>query len=1164
MDDSESSDEMDSVRENCSAKYFNKPAKDTQVIHTNVNNSSKLLKNPLGSSTPVSDSKNSVSGINLIRTKQLKQLHKHLAKNVADKQKLVDFVKSHENFEKDNYSSSSDIFKSSYNNVKSKLSDVSNNNTDSSDEENNLNSCSNLQSDSGISNDEHRQLKSPLQNPLLSKSDVSLLSTKSVSLNSLSPNKIKSGTSLTNQNVVLGSNTDHNSKKNEDNSVYTQYIVNSDNQNFTQSIHNSASSEKDMLNKSKSPIESKINALRLSTRSIKQKDSPWNVGFKIRGRKNENDMVKLQSGTIFSMLSDVDSSSNEHIELSVPHTIQEVDFNKEIENNTINNLPAPKNSITTAQCTSSSDDEVYTKLKLNLSKMENPKPSIEKTDYQNSHSVYSSDNESDLSSVCDTSSLLSSKVTKLNASPNKCINILSSDNCHLNNYNVPPNKVSEDTRKKLNEKSVLHESSMYSDNKSKLFPNLNNNENNSNKMMKQILKESSNSDELMNQKVSNIIPTSSISKSERFVKPIISKKFSNPFLKVNSTNSTSSSEDEAFVTDLTIKHSSKKKSTPLDTKNVKKNTLIQKLITSIKDEDQLSKQKWIAQDIDSSSSEESKLAEVFTSNESGKKTKNKISILKNPIEESNLSNVNISQESNLLQLQIISSSSSSSTEDEIDLIKTILEKRKKNKSYKQKSAIKNNSANLSKSTKSFKKLKSPMKMPEETKNLVLDIFNKESKTSEKIHKKAKSHQKPPSVKTNELFNSINTKNEKPMKSKDLLIEYMLNNIDDSYSTKVNKNLTQSNILSNTSEKKSKKFTLQNASLDTTDESIKNNTIKKKKKKSKETKNLLVDTIINFLGNSSDTAKNNFPSQQNELSKISEKKNEKSEPLKPSMIITDKSSKKNHKKKKSKETKDLLLDNRIDSSIDNFSSTIDSNYLTQLNKMTKTLDKKNKKSSSAKTVVLTDELVNDTMKKKKKKPKVSENLFLDSTINSIAGTSSTMKHNSKKSRESKDSTIEFSNNDTPSKKKKTDHYSTTDNTNKLQTKSPVRGLPELCKKKKTELQYDTKCSTIKDNKKKYNLPIECLTNDKNMFTDKKEKKKKKVKMLLNDPTQHDTQSTSIKKILKTELDTSMKNHKKTESINKKKKASRNELKVFLSTQESPLINNLDSLYSSLQF
>lgn len=1150
MDDSDSSDEMDFVRETLSAKYFDKPAKDTQVIDTNVNNSSKLIKSPLGSSTPVSDSKNSVSSINLIRTKQLKQLHKHLAKNVADKQISVDFVKSPENFEKDNYSSSSKIFKNSNHYVKSKLSSVSKNNMDSSDDANNLSSCSNLQSDSGISNDEHRQLQSPLQNPLLSKSDTSLLSTKklkysdknfSVILNSVSPNKIKSRTSLTNQNIVLGSNTDYSSKKDEDNSVYTQYMVNPDNQNSTQSIHNSASSDKDTLNKSKSPNKSKINTLRLSTRSI-----------------NKNDMVKLQSDTKFSMLSDVDSSSNEHIELSVPHTIQEVDFNKEIKNNTINNLPAPKKNITTAQCTSSSDDEVYTKLKLNLSKMENAKPDIEKTEYQNSHSVYSSDNESDLSSVGDTSSVSSLKVTKSNTSPNKCINISLSDNCHLSNYNnVSPNKGSEDARKKLNKKSVLDESSMYSNNKSKLFLNLSNNENNSNKMVKHILKDSSNSDELMNQKVCNIIPTSSISKLERFTKPIINKEFSNPYLKVNSTNSTSSSEDEAFVTDLTI-NNSKKNSTPLDTKNVKKNTLIQKLITSIKYEDQLSKQNWIAQDIYSSSSEESKIAEVFTSNESLKETKNEKSILKNlknPIEESNLSNVNISQESNPLQLPI-KSSSDSSTDDEIDFIKKIVEKRKLNINDRQKSTMKNNPANLSKSIKPFKKLTSyPMKKPEETKNLVLESFNKESTTSKTL----------PSVKTNELFNSINTKNEKPINSKDLLIENMLNSIDDSYSTMINKNITQSHILSNASKKKSKKSTLLNASLDTTDKSFKNNTIKRKKKKSKKTKKLLVDTIMNFLEDSSDTTKNNSPSQLNELSKISGKKNNKSEPLKQSMIITDKSS----KKKKIKETKDLLLDNRI-CSVDNFSSTIDSNYLTQLNRMTETIDTKNKKLSPAETVVLTDELVSDTMKKRKKKPKVSKDLFLDSIINSLADSSSTMKHNKKRSRESKASMIEFSNNDTLFKKKKTNYYSTTNKINKLKINSPGRSLPEICKKKKkrTELQYDTKCSTLKDKKKEYDPPIECKTNDKNIFTDKKEKKKKmkKVELLLNDPTQHNIQSASTEKMLTaiTELNTNMKNRKKIESINKKKKVSKNELKDFLSTQKSPLINNLDSLYSSLKF
>ncbi|KAL4122596.1 hypothetical protein QTP88_014895 [Uroleucon formosanum] len=789
--DSEYSSKIKDKLTNFEESIKNKSTRTSSRIRANINNN-KLIESPLYSSTPILNSEHSVNSINLIRNKQLEQLKKHLAKNSTGKRKSV---KVSNQLAKDKFFQTLNVLqKIKINDNNDKPLEVlaaSVNTKDNLGNANKINHHSKYQGDSGLVDSELRHKNISVNNSFSMKSEKSAKTTKKhlksntiadAILNSISVNKIKSNANIT-KNSVNSNNECINNEKEKN----TTYKHNLDKLN-------------DLLINRKNcnePAFKNSLTLNLSTKNIRREDTPQNKNKNDNEKQIKNKISKKCSNVPLAIISDSDSNCSKDPKLLVKDLTCTTDFNKEIENET-----------------SSSDDEIYSKLKQNISKTQintdhyNKKSKSQTLDY---NKVYISTDESDSSSkLFYNTSKLSSKIIKPNIT-----NILET-NVHnkSNDNNLLSNKKSfrkDKKKKEVNDKSAP--------------PKLSNKIVNKMDIIKHILDEISCSDgeitPLKNKandekkkkgKVSRKKSTLNVPKNQN--DGLLNKNISNPFLKIYNENITSSSsDDETFVLNLmkSKKSSGKKKTILLGNEEERKNILINQVLTSIKRKNKKQKQILPVSQNNSKTSESEKnffKNDKITKDKPIVKTKNKkdiLNILKNSIEEPkpNVPNLNISQKVNSSQLNK-QHSSNESTDEENDIIKKILKKRK------------------------LKKIKKAY-LPEQSMHIdISKKSNKRSEIKEKLHTKSKNVSMTEEAKSNDI-----KKKKRLRETKDSILDSIISALENSSSEHV------------PSKKKKKDHNLTaEESLDSKDEITDGNLSEVKMKRKKKSKHKdIIDSVL---------------------------------------------------------------------------------------------------------------------------------------------------------------------------------------------------------------------------------------------------------------------------------------------------------------------------------
>ncbi|XP_029344461.1 uncharacterized protein MAL13P1.304 isoform X2 [Acyrthosiphon pisum] len=872
----------------------NKSTSTSSHIRANINNS-KHIESPLYSSTPILNSENSVNSINLIRNKQLEQLKKHLAKNCIGKQKSLASVKVPNQFAKDKFLKSLNILKNIKNNDNNdnplEVHAASVNTKDNLGRPDKISHHSNLQGDSGLSDSEHKNIS--VNKSFSRKSEKSTKTTKrhrksneivDAIINSISLNEVKSNAKITKH--FVDSNNECSNDEKEENTIYTQHKHNLDEGLIINRKYCNEPAVKNSL------------TLNLSTKNIRREDTPQKKNTDDNENQIKNKISKKCSNVTLSMISDSDSNCSKDLKSNVKNLSHTTDFNKEIENDT-----------------SSSDDEIYSKLRQNISKTQintnhyNEEPKSQSLYY---NKVYFSTDESDSSSkLFYNTSKLSSKLVKSNVT-----NILETDVCNKSNdNNLLSNKktIKKDKKKKeVNEKSAP--------------PQLSNKIVNKMDIIKHILDKDSSSDSevttLKNKTSDEKKKKGEVSRKKSKLNEndgLLNKNISNPFLKIYTENITSSSsDDETFVLNLmkSKKSSGKKKTIPLVNDEEKKNILINQVLTSIKRENKKQKQTLPVSQNNSKASESKKKLfknDKITKNKPIVKTKNKkdiLNILKNSIEEPkpNVSNLNISQKVDSSQLNI-QFSSNESTDEEKDVIKKILKKRK-----------------LKKTKKAY--------VPEQSMQINISTrSNEQNEIKEKLHTKSKSQNVSMA---NEVKSNDIKKKKRPRETKKNLLDSIINALENSSDDAPPKK-----------KKKDHNLTIEE-SHDSNDKNSVCNLSKvkmKKKKKSKHKDNVsLIDLILkDNKKKTNDSFLESLPKNieskvDNTLLKVSKKKKKKkSDPVfyETQSTITDKSSKiidkleDNNVKLKNSETSKKKTKKLLEDQMKNFMLTQDNTHLDNL-------------------------------------------------------------------------------------------------------------------------------------------------------------------------------------------------------------------------------------------
>jgi len=343
-----------------------------------------------------------------------------------------------------------------------------------------------------------------------------------------------------------------------------------------------------------------------------------------------------------------------------------------------------------------------------------------------------------------------------------------------NNLSLKKSLKKENKRKHEGKTSIVIQPTG-SDNKNKLSTNVIDKNINKNEIIKYILNKDLSSDDdvkypslkikntdeykLKNQKVSNKKPTEVLNINKN-TPTELKKKISNPFIKLYTQNSTSSSSENEEIINLIkskdILNRSSKKNSTLKNKN-KKEDIIKKVLTSIKHQNKkLLVKPTNLNYSDGNKHNKSKLKK----NKSLDVTKNKKAILvelETPINElkPNKLTTNVYLKDSQLQQKV--NPTNDSTDDEIDIIKKILEKKQKLKK------INNKKTELPKSI---------------VKTNISTKSNNLKDISEKLDKKLKFQKASTSV-TNELINNIKIKNKMPKEIKDLSLDNIINSKKDS-------------------------------------------------------------------------------------------------------------------------------------------------------------------------------------------------------------------------------------------------------------------------------------------------------------------------------------------------------------------------------------------------
>ncbi|CAH1720888.1 unnamed protein product [Aphis gossypii] len=529
--DSEFSSKIKAMLSTFKEEDKSKSTKTASHIRNSINNN-KHIESPLFSSTPILNSEHSVNNINLIRNKQKEQLKKHLAKNSTEKQKSLVSDKESNKFDKDSLSQSLNILKNNNNNDSLKVFADSINSNENFVNDNKINQNNSQKSGSVTSDSELEQKNISVNNSFSKKLGKSTKKTKKHKKSNVIVNAILNSinTSKTNVNIpkhLVDSNNECIEDNKEENTVYTQHKHNLESKILDEEILNNCKTSNEQAVKNSLTLS-------LSTKNIKKKDTPQKKDTD--DSKNQIKDKKLQKSLnpALSMISDSDSNCSRDLKLAVKDLSRTSDFNEKIENET-----------------SSSDDEIYSKLKQNISKIQintshfNEKP---KSQSLPNNKMDTSSDESDSSSkLFFKTPKISSKLIKSNTVKNDSAHISEPDNSKKGNDNLLSNEkiIKKDKkRKKVNEKPV--------------HPRLSEKIVNKMDIIKQILDNDSSSDNeevttLKNKTKENSRkkPTLNVSKTN--------KEVSNPFLKVYTTNATNSSANEETV-DINLMKSKKKSS----------------------------------------------------------------------------------------------------------------------------------------------------------------------------------------------------------------------------------------------------------------------------------------------------------------------------------------------------------------------------------------------------------------------------------------------------------------------------------------------------------------------------------------------------------------------------------------------------------------------------
>jgi len=323
---------------------------------------------------------------------------------------------------------------------------------------------------------------------------------------------------------------------------------------YTQHKHNLESKilDEEILNNCKTSNEQAVRnslTLSLSTKNIKKKDTPQKKDTD--DSKNQIKDKKLQKSLnpALSMISDSDSNCSRDLKLAVKDLSRTSDFNEKIENET-----------------SSSDDEIYSKLKQNISKTQintshlNEKP---KSQSLPNNKMHTSSDESDSSSkLFFKTPKISSKLIKSNTIKNDSVNISEPDNSKKGNDNnlLSNEKIikKDKKRKKVNGKPVHPRLSEKIVNKMDIIKHILDNEYSSDNEEVTALKNKTSDEKRVGIKNSRKKPTLNVSKTNKD-NEVLNKEVSNPFLKVYTTNATNSSANEETV-DINLMKSKKKSS----------------------------------------------------------------------------------------------------------------------------------------------------------------------------------------------------------------------------------------------------------------------------------------------------------------------------------------------------------------------------------------------------------------------------------------------------------------------------------------------------------------------------------------------------------------------------------------------------------------------------
>ncbi|XP_026806877.1 protein PF14_0175, partial [Rhopalosiphum maidis] len=895
--DSEFSSKMKAMLSSIKEGHTNKSSRTSSSIRNSINNNNHI-ESPLFSSTPISNSEHSVNSINLIRNKQLEQLKKHLAKKSIEKKKSLASVKLPNPLAKNKHSQSLNILENSKNNYNNdnqlKIIADSVNNNENSDDANKINHNNSHQSNSSISDSELGQKNILVNNSFSNKPGKSKKTTKkhqksneivNAILNSISTNKMKPNAYITKH--LVNSNNECSKDNQEENTVYTQHEYNLD---------------KEMLNDCKNSNEQAVkNSLKLSlsTKNIKKKDTPQKKDTDDCKNQIKSEKFKESLKPTLSMISDSDSNCSRDHKLSIKDFSHTIDVNEKIENET-----------------SSSDDEIYSKLKQNISKTQintshlNEKPKSQSLLYnQINYSTDESDSSAKL--FCNTSKL-SSKSIKSNKTTHNSINISETDSCNKSYNNLLSNEKTFKKckkKKKVNETSVLPQLSNEIVNKMDIIKHILEKDSSSDNEVTDLKNKTSDEKQQVNEKNSRKKPIKNVSKPNKN-NGELNTDISNPFLKVYTTNVTSSSsDDETFDVNLKkskVKSSGKKNVIPLVNEEKKKNILINQVLTSLKRNNK--KQKLSVSQTNLNASE---INDTITKDKPLLNTKNKKDVLKNikisiGKQKPYVSNLNVHQKHNLSQLNT-QPSDDDNTNDEKDVIKKILKKRKLKK------------------TKKADILEQTMKI-----NIPTEL-NKQKEIKKNLHIRSKSPKN--SITNEEKCDKIKNKKKK-RKNKDFLLNSIISALDDSLSDHP------------PSKKKKKVHALAVESYDSKDKNSDGNLsevkIKKKKKsKHKEDVNLSDLTVKDKKKKKCDSllesvSKNIQENEDDNTSvKVTKKKKVKSNPVcyETQSITTNKQSKINDKledKKvkntgsSKKKTKKLL-----ESQIKNFILTQDNTHLDNL-------------------------------------------------------------------------------------------------------------------------------------------------------------------------------------------------------------------------------------------